>query len=339
VNELFQLEPYTDGVKAEILQCLDTLGLLRSDSAEFAVLRRIRGKLLKRTLPRVGQPGTTTVVAKGRSSWIGWVELTTERVDELALTHTARVIRDVGADVLGVVEAESRVALKHFSDAGLLTRAGDPIYPHVMVIDGNDDRGIDVGLMTKPAYPIQEIRSHVDDLDRKGRIFSRDCPEFFVTLPNGERLAVLVNHFKSKGNGRQRDNDARRKRQAARAAAIYEDLIASGTENVAVVGDFNDTPNSDPLTPLLATTLRDITVHPKFVGDGRPGTYANGTAGQKIDYVLLSPALFDRVTGGGFFRKGVWGGVNGTLFPHYETMLNETHAASDHAAVFADIVV
>ena len=38
------------------------------------------------------------------------------------------------------------------------------------------------------------------------------------------------------------------------------------------------------------------------------------------DYLLLSPALFARVTDGGFFHKGVWGGVNGTLFPHYPDM-------------------
>jgi exonuclease III len=51
----------------------------------------------------------------------------------------------------------------------------------------------------------------------------------------------------------------------------------------------------------------------------------------KIDYLLLSPALFDRVKGGGIFRKGVWGGTN------YEEMTKAVHAASDHAAIWADI--
>ena len=37
------------------------------------------------------------------------------------------------------------------------------------------------------------------------------------------------------------------------------------------------------------------------------------------------------------FRKGVWGGKNGTLFPHYPTMTRATEAASDHAAIYADI--
>ena len=53
--------------------------------------------------------------------------------------------------------------------------------------------------------------------------------------------------------------------------------------------------------------------------------------------MLLSPALFSRVIGGGVFRLGVCGGVNGTLFPHYATITKSMHAASDHAAVYADI--
>jgi hypothetical protein len=43
------------------------------------------------------------------------------------------------------------------------------------------------------------------------------------------------------------------------------------------------------------------------------------------------------VIGGGIFRNGVWGGKNGTLFPHYETMTKPIHAAADHAAIYADI--
>jgi hypothetical protein len=107
---------------------------------------------------------------------------------------------------------------------------------------------------------------------------------------------------------------------------------------VIVLGDLNDTPDSAPLAPLLAQTdLRDITTHPSFTSDGRPGTFGNGTKSQKIDYVLLSPALFGRVTGGAIFRKGVWGGKQGTLFPHFPTITKPVEAASDHAAIYADI--
>jgi hypothetical protein len=45
------------------------------------------------------------------------------------------------------------------------------------------------------------------------------------------------------------------------------------------------------------------------------------------------------VTGGGIWRKGVWGGKHGTLFPHYDDMTKPVHAASDHAAIWADIAL
>ena len=55
---------------------------------------------------------------------MGWVDLTTEPVTAAAIANTARVIRDVNPHVLGVVEAENRVVLKHFTDAQL--RTADP---------------------------------------------------------------------------------------------------------------------------------------------------------------------------------------------------------------------
>ena len=78
--------------------------------------------------------------------------------------------------------------------------------------------------------------------------------------------------------------------------------------HIAVVGDFNDTPDAAPLAPLIAqnSTLRDIAAHPNFQGDGRPGTFGNGEKSQKIDYILLSPELSAQVTLAGAFRMAVW---------------------------------
>ncbi|MCL2777965.1 MAG: hypothetical protein FWD73_08170 [Polyangiaceae bacterium] len=84
---------------------------------------------------------------------------------------------------------------------------------------------------------------------------------------------------------------------------IYEGLVASRQTRVVVVGDFNDTPDSDALAPLIQQTdLRDISEHKNF-DDGaagtRPGTYANGAKSNKIDDVLLSPDLFAAAQAGG----------------------------------------
>ena len=53
--------------------------------------------------------------------------------------------------------------------------------------------------------------------------------------------------------------------------------------------------------------------------------------------MLPSPALFAKVTRGGIFRMGAWGGKNGSLWPRYHTVTTATDAASDHAAIYADI--
>jgi len=333
LNALLELDVYTDAEKATILDRLDTLGLKNSDEAELAVLRQVRGRLVSR-----GQAGVR-VVADGRGDWVGWVELTTEPIDDAAILNTARVIRDVGANVQGVVEAEDRVVLSRFADAEL--RAGDsPIYPHVMLVDGNDDRGIDVGLLSHDDWPITGIRSHIDDRDDDGLVFSRDCPEYEIRTPGGHRLVVLMNHLKSKGYGKQSDNDAKRRRQAVRVAEIYRRVRQEGTAYVAVLGDFNDTPDSAPLQPLVADTdLKDISTHPSFDDGGRPGTFGNCTASNKIDYILMSPALYAKVRGGGIWRWGAWGGKNGTLWPHYETLTSAAQAGSDHCAIWADLAL
>ncbi|GAA2104798.1 hypothetical protein GCM10009841_23150 [Microlunatus panaciterrae] len=333
LNAMLEHDVYTDRLKTAILERLRVLRLLGSDAATYAVLRQIRGRLLRRS-----KSGGTTVVAGGRGDWIGWVELTTEAISEVALRNTIRVITDVNPDVMAVVEAESRVALKRFLDAGFAELPVGSRFGHVMVIDGNDDRGIDVGIVSKPDYPIESVRSHVDDVDAYGRVFSRDSPEYTIRMPSGRRLVVIVCHLKSKGYGGQAASNATRLRQATRTAEIYRRLRAERVSWVAVVGDFNDTPASAPLEPLLQhTDLRDISQHPAFVADVRPGTYGNATASEKIDYVLLSPQLFERVRGGGVNRMGVWGGVNGDLFPHYPTITRPSQAASDHAAIFADL--
>lgn len=210
-----------------------------------------------------------------------------------------------------------------------------------MLIDGNDDRGIDVGLFTRGNFTIGSVVSHVDDRDGSSRIFSRDCPEFTVKVSATQSILVIVNHLKSKGYGLPAQSNAKRKAQAQRVREIYEERRRAGIDSIVIAGDFNDTPASDPLSPLLGngSDLADITTHAAFVGDGRPGTYANGTASNKIDYLLFSPTLFAKVTAGGIHRTGVWGGVNGTLFPHYSEMTEANHAASDHAALWADLTI
>jgi hypothetical protein len=146
------------------LELVEQLELDEREEGPLAFIRRIRGTLLRR--PRDGDP---EVVAGGKADWVGWAELKTVPlktvpVDEIAALNTGRVIRDVDAHILVVIEAEDRVSLKTF-DRLVLDRVNDELpqeqrkepYTNVMLIDGNDGRGIDVGLMTKEGYDIGDI--------------------------------------------------------------------------------------------------------------------------------------------------------------------------------------
>lgn len=349
LNLLFEADVYSDTNKQRMLELVDELEFNRYDEGPLALIRKIRGKITKR--PR---SGGIEIVAEGRDSWVGWAELKTAPVDEVAVINTGRVIRDVNADILAVVEAENRIALKQFSEF-VFHRVKDEIdevvepYSQIMLIDGNDDRGIDVGLMTKEDFEIGLMRSHIHDLKPDGHpIFSRDCPEYAVTTPNGEEIVVLPNHLKSKFGGNDPSSIAKREAQATRIAEIYQRLRNEDYDNVVILGDFNDTPDSEPLQPLLAEMdLHDVSELDLFdTGEfkGRKGTdergigtYKLGNDGDKIDYLLLSPALFDRVTAAGLFRKGAWPGSRPTRWEVYEELTEKVHVASDHHVIWAEI--
>lgn len=105
----------------------------------------------------------------------------------------------------------------------------------------------------------------------------------------------------------------------------------------AVVGDLNDTPASTPLAPLVQQTdLEDVMSHPLYLSDSdhRPGTYGSGAKSNKIDYLLLSPALWAMVSAVGVERRGVWAP---RTFPHFPEIGSAVEAASDHAAVWVDL--
>ena len=335
LNKLFEEAAYTDEMKARMLAILKALGIDKKNDSKYVVLRESRGQFVSYTML-----GGTKIKANGRNDWVGWLELKTELINEVATRNSAQVVRDVKADDIGLVEVEDRNALMQFSNV-LLPAVGATPFDQVMLIDGNDDRGIDVGLMARNGFQIGWMRSHVDDRDdRNGRIFSRDCPEFSIWAPSGAVVWVLVNHFKSKGYGTQDASNARRWRQAEEVRRIYERLKSENATYVAVIGDLNDTPDSEPMAPLVKSCdLKDISEHPSFIRDNHPGTYQNGTARDKLDYILLSPALYARMQQGGTWRRGVWGKNKTPLWEVYPEMTTSYHAASDHAALWCDLDV
>jgi endonuclease/exonuclease/phosphatase family metal-dependent hydrolase len=274
------------------------------------------------------------IVAEGRGDWVGSIEWRRDLIQAPAIENTGRIINEMKADILCLVEVESRPVLRRFNN-NILKEAP---YPHAMLIDGNDERRIDVAILSRP--PLADMRSHVDDLDNTGRpVFSRDCAEFEFDIPGTRHLWILVNHFKSRGYGSKAGNDARRLRQTETVAAILHRFDLE-EQWVIVAGDFNELPGSASLAPLLKLKgLRNsFEKLPKAADRWTHRDDAVPSKNNQIDYLLVSEGLWPRLTNVGIERRGVWSNTEKVRkkYPPLNTVTGDTNAASDHAAVWAD---
>lgn len=334
LNSLLGHAIYSDQDKKDILELMVTYGLdkLRPNKDNYLILRKIRGKLLLH--PR-NKPAE--VIAGGRADWVGWIELRKEAIADEAIKNTARVIAEVNPDIIVMVEVEDRLSLVNFHKQVLLPLMTDPDrkpYEHIMVIGGNDERGINVGIMSR--YPIMNMASHVDDRTPAGdQVFTRDCPEYYLDLGNGTRMVILPNHFTSKGS----DVEGNRRRvQSAAVKDIYTRLRQQDYSLVIIAGDFNDYSESGSLDSLVKNTdLRDAMALPAY--NGYPGTYRHATAKEKFDYLLLSPGLVQKIRAVNVNRKGFYSPEKWECYENITARTKDRNQASDHHCLWADIDV
>ena len=274
----------------------------------------------------------------GRDTWLGWPEFVQTRIEDAAVANTARVISDIDCDILCTPEVENRWTLVNF-----LSRVMARDFPaferylEVLLFDGNDERGIDVGMLSR--FPLTHLTTHIRErgsyFGRSVPLFSRDCPEYAFDLGGGHVLTVLGNHLKSRTPPRlnelpsgQSDTESRQRRrmQAERVAALAAryDLTR---DLVAVTGDLNDYPGSTSLEPLMNVAgLHNL-------NDDR-GTHRDEAL--PIDYLLVSTPLRDRLISElTIERRGIF--LSGSpALSRYASVVSEQTSASDHAAIWAD---
>jgi endonuclease/exonuclease/phosphatase family metal-dependent hydrolase len=238
-------------------------------------------------------------------SFITQFKGTIEDLEPLSHTQrkaTAQVIIENKPDFVGVEEIESLSALDQFYYKFISKYHK---LPYHMLIEGNDPRGIDVGLLNGQAFPVVNVRSHRYDRDpdnAKYRVFSRDCLEVDLLLPNHEFLTIYVNHFKS-----QLGNDKgvpKRTQQAKKIKEILEkrfgqDLNLNGGRFI-VLGDLN----CEPVAPELDPLLKDLKLFNVFENLEEPERWSHiyvtydkdhkkikSASVSQLDYILLSPTL------------------------------------------------
>ena len=205
-----------------------------------------------------------------------------------------------------------------------------------MCIDGNDSRGIDVGMLSK--YPIRNIRSHIFDKEKptdRSYTFSRDCLEIELELNNGKPLYLLCNHFVSKLNA---SNDARRKKQATAVRDIIQSRYDLSKDYVIVAGDFNDTPDSATLAPLTRMNgIKDV-FELKFGSNNDERWTYHYKKNEQIDFILVSDALAAKFVTAGAERRGIFDieKITKGAVKRFEEIKEYKDTASDHAGIWAE---
>jgi endonuclease/exonuclease/phosphatase family metal-dependent hydrolase len=165
-------------------------------------------------------------------------------------------IKRMDLDVLAAQEVEDIDTLRRFNADEL-----GGMYRHLVLIEGNDDRFIDVAVFSK--LPIGDITTHqkaTHPEDPNDEVFSRDLLQVDVLdKARSKKLFTLYNtHLKSQFVDPKQFNtpaeveaerkraDARRRQQAETINAIIK-LQMHPTQPYILVGDMNDTPDSEPL--------------------------------------------------------------------------------------------
>ncbi len=316
------------------------LGFEKISNISYALMRRRIEAMFFRAIHCSGESKASSLTDLN-----GWVTLQTIPVNRIATQNKARVLAEVNADVLVLQEVEDRNSLLKFNSQFLPEFNGVP-YRELLVLQGNDGRGQELGMLTKNGFQIQEIRTYSNELDDNDKpVFEKNLVKYEITTPSKNKIYLLAVHLLEQGKDKE-NCDALRFRQARRVAEIYRQLREEGKEHVIVAGTLNAVPYCFSLAPLLQKTdLKDVSKHPGFNVAGEKEkdsgylhkkAYRMGLNIKQRDYLLLSPEMFRRVKNSGLNRSAILPAI-ASQWPVYNTIKNQKQAASVHPVVWGEI--
>ncbi len=312
------------------------LGFERTEPNAYGILRKRNGGLYLKECNSSHEE-----LASERTQWRGWIPLSTLPILNASIRNKAQLIAGADPDILICQEVEDKAALDLFNNS-YLPEFGIRPFDRTLVLEGNDDRGLGMGIMAKNGYRLDTVKSHATEKDTAGGpLFETDCQEYFLMTPKVKYVRVISVQF-------SKEDEILRKRQAEAVASIYEAKIDDGEEHIVICGTLNDACYSDSLSPLIRDTdLKDCSKHPSFnvdIDHGRDasyfrmGAYQKGVNIRQKDYVLLSPKLFKGLTESGLNRRGMWP-ERRAKWSLYPSVQKREQAASQHPLLWADIKI
>ena len=206
-------------------------------------------------------------------------------------TAVGAILADLDPEIAMLAEIENQAVLDDLDAAAL-----DGAYAEKAISEGNDPRGINIGVLSK--IPIDDVVSHADDSFTEAGTsgppfkYSRDCLELHLTF-NGRRIVLLGVHFKAKTPP---DDPAKRLAEAQHTREIA-DAIAEKDPDAAIVilGDFNDLPDSPPVLAVAGKAPDVYTDAAASAASGDRWTFDFEGKLELIDHQMSNPLMFERL--------------------------------------------
>ncbi len=275
-----------------------------------------------------------------------------EQTSESRLRGLAEVIRKLDADVLCLEEVESLKCLEWFRDK-YLNGLG---YKHAASIDAGYYRGVEQSILSRfpisDAHVFADAQNKLDDAEvqrtperaaQLGGNWSEKNPQsghYFQRAPLvanlriGEKysLTVIVAHFKAGSYAHQRELEA------IRILDVVSGLLRDDpSKNLAVVGDFNATPNAMSVKALRLSDVGLVSAYDfRFDLQAPFAAYATHATGRPLDYILMSKGLAADCVPSSYFVLGTLHPASTWDYRRAKEIPAPDGYASDHYPVVVD---
>lgn len=240
---------------------------------------------------------------------------------EKKLTDIARVIlslpnKELPA-IIGFAEVENEKVLRDLINQRGLNRAGY----EVLLIEGDDPRGIDCGLIFRPDLFRYLSHEMIPVSDLSGKEYPlRGILHILGNGPDGRPLHIYVNHWKSRFGGVKETEHLRVYSAIAMRRELDRLLSSESSPRTIIMGDLNDEPTNKSIFDVLhaANKRKNILLNDNYNlfydlhNMDLDGSYNYQGEWQMYDQIIVSYPLLNQKSGltttfdGGKILKEEW---------------------------------
>jgi predicted extracellular nuclease len=214
---------------------------------------------------------------------IGGRKNVTSEIYDLKIKHSAEVLLDLNADILGLCEVENLSVLQDLNRS-FAKRDYDIIH-----YDSPDERGIDnVLLYDKSRFRVLKSKPIRNSLNGKDK--TRDIL-YVLGQFQSDTLHIFVNHWPSNYGGVEQSIPKR----AATANLIKNEIKKIQSKNayaeIVLLGDFNEDPDDANVKSLEEVGLKSLMK--SMIGKPKVGTYVYRGKDYFYDQIIINDGLND----------------------------------------------